>query len=203
MASPPDLKYLKISNPFFNLILTSSVRFWYLPCFCMILQIGNNVLQHLRSCSFLHTSELGGGIAGSFSVDDFGEQPFPKHGSFVENALFPKVRLVGSYFVPGYHWNLVVGWFSFDSWRSANWNTNSDKYSHNLVHLAHLILIVNKVISYIPVNIEVLFHIFCNRVFGAATHIILRLWCNTTLLRATIRPTLYSENTKRKRTGMK
>lgn len=55
---------------------TSSVWLWYLSGFSMIGQIGDNVLQHLRSRTFLHPGKFRCRIRCTFAIHHFCQQPF-------------------------------------------------------------------------------------------------------------------------------
>jgi hypothetical protein len=68
---------------------TSPIRLWNLSSLCVVLQVGDDVLEHLRPRPFLHPGELGRRVTGPFPVDDLGEEPLPKHRSLVENTLLP------------------------------------------------------------------------------------------------------------------
>jgi len=72
----------------------------------VVLQVGDDVLEHLAASSLLHPRELGRRVGGAFAVDDFGEQPLAEHGPLVEDALLPEVGLVGAHLVPRHHGHL-------------------------------------------------------------------------------------------------
>ena len=49
---------------------SSPVRLWNLSSFCVILQVGNQIFQHLASRSLLHSGKLRSRVGCSFAVHD-------------------------------------------------------------------------------------------------------------------------------------
>ena len=57
----------------------SSVGLRDLTSLRVVLEVSNEVLEHLAPGPLLHPRKLRGGVAGSLAVDDFGQDPITKH----------------------------------------------------------------------------------------------------------------------------
>ena len=63
------------------------VRFGYLSCLGVVLQVRHQVLQHLAAGPLLHPRKLRGGVRCSLPVDDLGQQPVSEHGALPHTTL--------------------------------------------------------------------------------------------------------------------